>query len=128
MFFKIGVRKFTGKHLCLRLFLIKLQPLRPLTLLKRDSNRGIFLWNLQNFKEHHFYTTSPVAAFGGGGSCFDFTSRQRCHIRFRDEVFFSNPRNASLNYSAHSILIKQVFVYNKPGAKRRNDVRLFKLI
>ena len=53
MFFKIGVRKFTGKHLCLRLFLIKLQPLRPFTLLKRDSNRGIFLWNLQKFFTEH---------------------------------------------------------------------------
>ena len=109
-------------------FLIKSQALRPLTLLKRDSSRGIFLGNLRNFKEHHFYRTSPVTAFGGGGSCFDFTSRQRRHIRFRDEVF-SNPRNASLNYHlAHSILIKQVFVYSKPGARRIDDVRLFKLI
>ena len=38
MFFKIGVLKnlanFTGKHLCWNLFLIKLQALSPVTLLK----------------------------------------------------------------------------------------------
>ena len=34
-----------GKHLCWSLFLIKLQALglRPATLLKRDSNTGVFL-------------------------------------------------------------------------------------
>ena len=48
MFFKIGVLKnfamFTGNHLCWNFFLIKLQPWRPATLLKRDSNTGAFLW------------------------------------------------------------------------------------
>ena len=42
MFFKIGVLKnfanFTAKHVCLSLFLIKLQAWGPVTLLKRDSN------------------------------------------------------------------------------------------
>ena len=42
---------FLGKHLCWNLFLIKLQALRPATLLKRDSNTGVFLWSLPNFKE-----------------------------------------------------------------------------
>ena len=32
-----------GKHLCWSLILIKLQPFRPTTLLKRDSNTGVFL-------------------------------------------------------------------------------------
>ena len=49
---KKGVLKnfanFTGKCLRLSLFLIKLQALRLATLLKRDSNTGVFLWNLQN--------------------------------------------------------------------------------
>ena len=40
---------FTGKHLCWSLFLIKLQDFRAETLLKRDSNTGVFLWNLRNF-------------------------------------------------------------------------------
>ena len=38
----------TRKHLWWSLFLIKLQTLRPGTLLKRDSNTGVFLWILQN--------------------------------------------------------------------------------
>ena len=53
MFFKIGVlnnfTNFTGKYLCWSLLLIKLQVFRPATLLKRDSNTGVFLWNLWNF-------------------------------------------------------------------------------
>ena len=32
-----------GKHLCWALFLIKLQVFRSATLLKRDSNTGVFL-------------------------------------------------------------------------------------
>ena len=39
---KIGVRKnlaiFKGEHICWSLYLIKLQALRPATLLKRDPN------------------------------------------------------------------------------------------
>ena len=53
MFFTIGVLKnfaiFTEKHLCWSLFLIKLQASRPATLLKRDSDKGVFLWILPNF-------------------------------------------------------------------------------
>ena len=53
MFFKIVVRKnfanFTGKHLCWS---------RPVVFLKRDSNTGIFLWNLLNFKNNFFYRTT----------------------------------------------------------------------
>ena len=53
MFPKIVVPKnlanFTGKHLCWSLFLIKLKAWEPATLLKRDSNTGVFLWNLPNF-------------------------------------------------------------------------------
>ena len=40
---------FTGKHLCWSLFLIKVQDFRAATLLKRDSNTDVFLWNLQKF-------------------------------------------------------------------------------
>ena len=38
-------------------FLIKLQAFRPATLLKRDSNTGVIMWNLRNFQEHFFYRT-----------------------------------------------------------------------
>ena len=46
---------FTGKHLCQSRFLIKLQALH-------DPNTGVFLWNLWNFEEYHFYRTHSVAA------------------------------------------------------------------
>ena len=44
-----NLQKFTGKHLCYSLFLIRLQVFRPATLLNSDSNTDIFLWNLPNF-------------------------------------------------------------------------------
>ena len=47
MFFKIAVLKnfanFTGRQLCWSLFLITFQALIPATLLKRDTNTGVFL-------------------------------------------------------------------------------------
>ena len=46
------------KHVCWSLFLIKLQSIRPATLLKRGSNIGVFLWLLQNFWEQQFRRTS----------------------------------------------------------------------
>ena len=58
MFFKIVVLKnsanFTGKHLCWSHFLIKLQAWGSATLLKRDSNTDVFLWNKQNFTNTYF--------------------------------------------------------------------------
>ena len=54
---------FTGKHLFWILFLIKLQAFKPAALLKRDSNTGVFLWNLRNFSEQLFYGTPPMTAF-----------------------------------------------------------------
>ena len=63
MFFKIGVLKnfanFIGKHQCWNIFLIKLQAWRPSTLLKRDSNAGVFLLNLRYFTEHFFLKSTP---------------------------------------------------------------------
>ena len=35
---------------------------RSSTLLKRDSNTGVFLWMLRNFYEQLFYRTPPLAA------------------------------------------------------------------
>ena len=67
MFFKVGVLKnfasFTGKHLCWGLFLINLQALRSATLLKRNSNTGVFreIWEI--LKNVFLYRTPPVAAF-----------------------------------------------------------------
>ena len=50
MFFKIGVLRnfaiFTGKQPCWSHFLIKFQDLKPATLIKRDSDTDVFLWNI----------------------------------------------------------------------------------
>ena len=68
MFFKIGVFKnfaiFKGKHLCRSLFLIKLQPWRPATLLKRDSTQVFSCEYCEIFKNtFFFYRAPPVVAF-----------------------------------------------------------------
>ena len=47
--------------LCWSLFLIKLQPFRSATLLKKDSNIGVFLWMLLIFQVKLFYKTPPMA-------------------------------------------------------------------
>ena len=49
---------FTGKHLCHSVFFTGL---KACILLKRDSNTGVFLWNLPNFNTS-FYRTTLVAA------------------------------------------------------------------
>ena len=65
--YKKAVRKnftmFMRKHLCWSVFSIKLQAFRPITLLKRESNTGYFLWILQNFQEHLFWRTSANGCF-----------------------------------------------------------------
>ena len=54
---------FRRKHLYCSLFLIKLQTFRPVTLLKRDSNTGVFLWILRNFYKHLFCRTLANGCF-----------------------------------------------------------------
>ena len=65
MFLNIGVLEnfvnFAWKHLCWSLFLIKLV---AFNFIKRDSNTGVFLWNLLSFYEHLFCRTTPVVASG----------------------------------------------------------------
>ena len=51
------------KHLCWSLFSIMLQAFRAVTLLKRESNTGVFLWVLGNFQEHLFWRTSTSSCF-----------------------------------------------------------------
>ena len=48
----------TGKHLCWSYFLIKLQACRFATLLKRDSNTGVFLWILWRTSANSCFCTS----------------------------------------------------------------------
>ena len=55
--------KFTGKHLCQGLFLIKLQTWGLQLYLIRDSGTGVFLWILRNFSEQLFHRTPPDDCF-----------------------------------------------------------------
>ena len=54
--------KFTGKHLCQVLFLIKLKAWGLQLYWNRDPGTGVFLWISWNFQEHLFYRTPLVAA------------------------------------------------------------------
>ena len=47
---------FTGRHLCCSLY-------NKVLLLKRDTNSGVFLWNLRNFYKHVFWTPSANGCF-----------------------------------------------------------------
>ena len=108
IFFKIDIVKIfenlVVKHLCWSLFLIKLEAWMSAVLLKRDSNTGVFLWNMRNFEEHLFYRTLPVAASDGlpnrrifeifsegfKNSCFQKKVSKRIHIFFVQS--FYNPK------------------------------------
>ena len=46
----LKVSQYSQENICVRVsFLTKLQTFSAATLLKRDSNTGVFLWNLWNF-------------------------------------------------------------------------------
>ena len=55
-------RKFHRKAIVLESFLIKLRAFRPATLLKRDSNTGVFCETCKIFKNTFFYKISPLSA------------------------------------------------------------------
>ena len=65
--FKIGALKnfavCTRNYLFWSLFLIQLQSSSPATILKSNSSTGVFLWTLQNFKQHLFWKTSANGCF-----------------------------------------------------------------
>ena len=54
--------KFTGKHLCQSLFLIKLKLWGLQLYYKRDPDTGVFLQILQNFTEHLFTKNTLLEA------------------------------------------------------------------
>ena len=63
-----NLRKFTGKHLCWSLFLIKLRVFRPATLLNSDSNTQIFSCTIceifkNTYFEEHLQTTASAVGF-----------------------------------------------------------------
>ena len=61
---------FTGKYLCYNFFLIKLRAWRTGTLLKRDSNAGVFLRILRNSYEQLLWRTSVNGCFWKRGTDF----------------------------------------------------------
>ena len=54
---------FPGKYWCWSHILIKLQPFKLATALKRDSDTGVFLRILQNFYEHLSWETYSKSCF-----------------------------------------------------------------
>ena len=68
---------FAGKRLCWSLFLMKLQGWWPAILLKRDSNTGVFLWNLRNSSEHLLRRTPA-----NGCSWISVANCQNTFLRF----------------------------------------------
>ena len=53
-----AIGDFLWKKLFLKFSQYSQESCRPATLLKAESNTGVFLWTLQNFKEHLFRETS----------------------------------------------------------------------
>ena len=65
MFFKIDVLKnlqYAQENTCVGVSSVNLQAWRPATLLKRDSNTVVSLWNTVEFSRQLFYRTPPMAA------------------------------------------------------------------
>ena len=75
VFCKKGVLKtfanFTENHLCWSLFLIKLQDLRTVTLLKRDSNTGVSYEICELFKNTYFEKHLRTTAFSSSSFKLD---------------------------------------------------------
>ena len=117
MFSKISALKnfanVIGKHQCWSIFLIKLQAWRSATLLKRDSNTGVFLCEIcEIFKNTFFYRTPPVAA-----------SVKDCII------FLTSSRETSLNWNFFcilyfSLIFKTLKWYSCSFSKSDNDLDL----
>ena len=82
-------------------FLIKLQAIRTAALLKRDSNTGVFLWNLRNVKNNFFHRTPPVY----DSDCFRFPA---CN-------FIENETPAKMFFCKFCKVFKNFFWQNTCG-------------
>ena len=68
----LKILQYSEKNTCVGVsFSIKLQAIKPVTLLTRESNADIFLWISQNFWEHLFWTTFRSSH----QRCFRFSSK-----------------------------------------------------
>ena len=59
----LRISQCSQENNCLGVSFMNMQAWRPATLLKTDSNIGIFLWNLRNFQEHLFLQNTFGACF-----------------------------------------------------------------
>ena len=65
---------------------------RPATLLKRDSNTGVFLWILRNFEEHLFLQNTASFFHSRSHSSINYTTDVLCKetIKSVDTSHFNN--------------------------------------
>ena len=122
MLFKIGVLKdfavFTGKHMCLSLFLIKLQAFGPATILNETPKQVFSCEYCEIVKNSFVYRTPPVATSGFMKSFPDIC----WHQLFCDGISFYHPdQESSGRLSKPSITLEwimfSIFYYleNNPG-------------
>ena len=64
------------ENICVGVSFYKATGLKAATLLKRDFNTIVFLWNLQNFLEYLFLKSSS-GCFWGLNSCFQRSSEKK---------------------------------------------------
>ena len=109
IFFKIGVlknfTKFSGKHLCWSLFLIKLQAFRRATLLKRDFQHRCFsceVW--EYFKNAFFYISSSNTS----GCYFWMTEIEKEYLKQRGKLTKYYYRNGQKKDDHEKLLAKAV--------------------
>ena len=98
--------KFTGKYLCLSLFLMKFQALRSVTLLKSDSSKDFFMCILRSFKKTPIWEQLLLNQLGV--RCIFFflnaAEKRRKSIKVRitpecfDELFVLMNDDITINY------------------------------
>ena len=118
-------RRCSVKHLCWSLFLIKLQSWRHGNLSKKDSNIGVFPWNLLNFKgtyfEEHLLTTAPDTS-RGVIELFELLIELLLLLNFL-KIFYSGQYTMLIHHE------QCIFIYmTQSGRERNNFQQLSKLI
>ena len=96
---------FTGKHLYWSLFLIQLQTFRSATLLKRDSNTGVFLWILKFFKDRSlrlYQKETPTQVFFVNIVNSNFCLFKSNFVQFNHFNSFQRCKNSIIWSSAHN--------------------------
>ena len=114
---------FLGKHLGWSLFLIKLQAWKSRTLLKRDFNTSVFLWNLRNFTENLRWLLLFLLPFVNVSS---FTSPLPHSHSFLTVLLLSSFEETLLSlyhyYYIINIIIAEIITECYQGCCNRNDL------